>query len=110
MLSLLTLGPRTNPIHCLAWTSTHLVVVHCGGWLQRVWIRTIYCILLELGIMSRILRGPPSRPSDESTNFRLSDKWWSVCTRCWILEPSARPAMNDIVAEIEGQNESGGGE
>ncbi|KAI6024857.1 kinase-like protein [Pisolithus microcarpus] len=47
-----------------------------------------------------ILRGPPSRPSIESTNFRLCDNWWSVCSECWNLEPPARPAMSDIVTRI----------
>ncbi|KAI6108906.1 kinase-like domain-containing protein [Pisolithus croceorrhizus] len=55
----------------------------------------------EPGIMSCILRGPPSRPSDESTNVPLCDKWWSACMGCWNSEPSARPTMNDIVAKIE---------
>ncbi|KAI6110503.1 kinase-like domain-containing protein [Pisolithus thermaeus] len=66
--------------------------------------------LTHLGIMSCILRGPPSRPSDESTNFRLCDKWWGVCTGCWNPSPPERLAMNDIVARIEEGNGSGGEE
>ncbi|KAI6110116.1 kinase-like domain-containing protein, partial [Pisolithus sp. B1] len=55
----------------------------------------------QQGIIACILRGPPSRPSNESTNFRLSNRWWAVCMRCWRSEPSARPTMNNIIAEIE---------
>ncbi|KAI6037719.1 kinase-like domain-containing protein, partial [Pisolithus marmoratus] len=54
----------------------------------------------EQGIVCCILRGPPSRPSNESTNFRLCDKWWSVCLECWKSEPSVRPAMDDIMARV----------
>ncbi|KAI6165816.1 kinase-like domain-containing protein [Pisolithus thermaeus] len=54
-----------------------------------------------------ILRGPPSRPSNESTNFRLCDNWWSVCSECWNHEPSARPAMNGIVTRIKQFNMTG---
>ncbi|KAI6137329.1 kinase-like domain-containing protein [Pisolithus sp. B1] len=55
----------------------------------------------EQGIIACILRGFPSRPSNESTNFRLCNKWWTVCMGCWRSEPSMRPTMNDIITEIE---------
>ncbi|KAI6046957.1 kinase-like domain-containing protein [Pisolithus marmoratus] len=61
----------------------------------------------DVPIMRRISKGPPSRPSDELTCFRLSDRWWSVCLECWNPEPSARPMIKDIVAKIEELSERG---
>ncbi|KAI6038806.1 kinase-like domain-containing protein [Pisolithus marmoratus] len=57
------------------------------------------------GIAACILRGPPTRPDNESTSSRLCDEWWSLCLECWNSESSARPAMNDIVTKIERLNE-----
>ncbi|KAG6331486.1 hypothetical protein ID866_7600 [Astraeus odoratus] len=49
---------------------------------------------------SQILRGPPSRPHDESTCSRLTDEWWEVCSLCWQCDPSSRPRMSEIVTKI----------
>ncbi|KAG6330439.1 hypothetical protein ID866_8650 [Astraeus odoratus] len=48
------------------------------------------------GIICRILRGTPGRPTDEITQYRLSDEWWGALSRCWIQDPSKRPWMSDI--------------
>ncbi|KAI6013510.1 kinase-like domain-containing protein [Pisolithus marmoratus] len=61
----------------------------------------------DVPIMRRISEGPPSRPSDELTCFRLSDRWWSMCLECWNSEPSARPTIKDIMAKIEELSERG---
>ncbi|KAI5995843.1 kinase-like domain-containing protein, partial [Pisolithus albus] len=55
---------------------------------------------MEHTIMLRISRGPPSRPSNEATCFRLCDTWWNICLECWKSDPSARPAVKDIVADL----------
>ncbi|KAG6326337.1 hypothetical protein ID866_12752, partial [Astraeus odoratus] len=53
------------------------------------------------GIILRILRGPPERPSDESTCSRMTDDWWKICSLCWKREPSTRPEMSDIITALE---------
>ncbi|KAL4071489.1 kinase-like domain-containing protein [Scleroderma yunnanense] len=47
-------------------------------------------------VLTRILQGPPERPSDKATLFRLTDEWWKVCTLCCAHDPSQRPLMSDI--------------
>ncbi|KAL4067213.1 kinase-like domain-containing protein [Scleroderma yunnanense] len=51
------------------------------------------------GVIIRIMKGPPDRPSGESTYFRMTDKWWAVCLRCWTVVPS-RPQISQIVDKI----------
>ncbi|KAG6329426.1 hypothetical protein ID866_9663 [Astraeus odoratus] len=53
------------------------------------------------GLVLRILRGPPERPSDESTCSRMTNDWWEICSLCWKREPSTRPEMTDIVVALE---------
>ncbi|KAG6329601.1 hypothetical protein ID866_9487 [Astraeus odoratus] len=48
----------------------------------------------------RILRGPPDRPGDEESRFRMTDEWWSICTSCWASDPSSRPQMADVVEDV----------
>ncbi|KAL4077512.1 kinase-like domain-containing protein, partial [Scleroderma citrinum] len=48
----------------------------------------------------RILRGPPDRPSDDATCFRLSNEWWDICMSCWKTESAFRPNASDIVKKI----------
>ncbi|KAG6329347.1 hypothetical protein ID866_9741 [Astraeus odoratus] len=52
-------------------------------------------------VMARILRGPPDRPSDASTCFRMTDYWWDICTLCWTRDPLSRPTMTEIVAIVQ---------
>ncbi|KAI6014350.1 kinase-like domain-containing protein [Pisolithus marmoratus] len=53
-------------------------------------------------VISRITQGPaPSRPSNDSTHFRLTDSWWRICCSCWQHEPSSRPSILDIVSQIK---------
>ncbi|KAG6331767.1 hypothetical protein ID866_7320 [Astraeus odoratus] len=51
-------------------------------------------------LIAQVLQGPPPRPTDEKTCFRMSDEWWKICTSCWIRDPSRRPRMSDINAII----------
>ncbi|KAI6095299.1 kinase-like domain-containing protein [Pisolithus croceorrhizus] len=54
------------------------------------------------GLMTRILRGGlPHLPAAQSTQFRMTDAWWEICTSCWGYDPSSRPAMKDIVDEVK---------
>ncbi|KAL4070075.1 kinase-like domain-containing protein [Scleroderma yunnanense] len=52
-------------------------------------------------IMVRIVQGPPDRPSEESTCFRLTDAWWDVCSSCWKGEPLSRPRVPDIIQKLD---------
>jgi len=51
--------------------------------------------------MSRIIKGPPDRPSAEITCFRLTDEWWGICSECWHLDPPMRPTMKQVAKKIE---------
>ena len=51
-------------------------------------------------ITSRILEGPPHRPSDEETCSRMTNRWWELSFSCWNPYPSLRPAMSDIINKI----------
>ena len=47
--------------------------------------------------------GPgPDRPAAETTNSRLTDAWWAICTKCWKFEPALRASMSDILIDTEG--------
>ncbi|KAI6006305.1 kinase-like domain-containing protein [Pisolithus orientalis] len=50
-------------------------------------------------IQSRILKGPPEKPSSEDTSSRMTDEWWGVCSRCLKMAPSSRIGAVDIVKE-----------
>ncbi|KAI6096355.1 kinase-like domain-containing protein [Pisolithus croceorrhizus] len=52
-------------------------------------------------ILFGILAGPPERPSEEDTYFRMTDEWWALCSRCWTREPSSRLSMSDSVKLME---------
>ncbi|KAG6329427.1 hypothetical protein ID866_9661 [Astraeus odoratus] len=52
-------------------------------------------------VMARILRGPPDRPSDASTYFRMTDYWWDICTLCWTRDLLSRPTMSEVVAIVQ---------
>ncbi|KAG6327553.1 hypothetical protein ID866_11537 [Astraeus odoratus] len=56
-------------------------------------------------LMARIMAGIlPIRPSEESTCFRMTDKWWNICVTCWAQNPSLRPSMAQILARLEATN------
>ncbi|KAI6158414.1 kinase-like domain-containing protein [Pisolithus thermaeus] len=42
----------------------------------------------------------PPQPTEESTQFRLTDAWWEICTSCWRRDPSSRPTVRIIVEMI----------
>lgn len=52
-------------------------------------------------VISRVTNGPaPSRPSNVSTYFRMTDGWWKICCSCWQHDPPLRPSMLDIVSQV----------
>ncbi|KAI6095301.1 kinase-like domain-containing protein [Pisolithus croceorrhizus] len=54
------------------------------------------------GVVTRIMWGElPRLPASESTQFRMTDAWWRICTSCWAREPSSRPTMRDIVDRVK---------
>ncbi|KAG6329517.1 hypothetical protein ID866_9571 [Astraeus odoratus] len=52
-------------------------------------------------IMFKILKGPPPRPSDESTCSRMTDEWWDLCSWCWRRDPPSRPAISDVIEKLD---------
>ncbi|KAG6329230.1 hypothetical protein ID866_9860 [Astraeus odoratus] len=52
------------------------------------------------GVITSILQGPPDRPSDESTRSRMTDRWWKICSSCWVRDESLRPPVSTILKEI----------
>lgn len=48
----------------------------------------------------RIVRGPPERPTNKDTCFRMTDQWWELCSACWVRPPSLRPTISDISQRI----------
>ncbi|KAI6097179.1 kinase-like domain-containing protein [Pisolithus thermaeus] len=64
------------------------------------------------GVITKIARGKlPPRPAPESTQFRMTDAWWEICTSCWENSPSLRPTMRDIVeAAGDGADEETAGD
>ncbi|KAI6000349.1 kinase-like domain-containing protein, partial [Pisolithus orientalis] len=43
----------------------------------------------------------PPRPTEQSTQFRLSDAWWAICASCWRYDPSSRPSMRGIIEKAK---------
>ncbi|KAI6095302.1 kinase-like domain-containing protein [Pisolithus croceorrhizus] len=43
----------------------------------------------------------PPRPAEESTQLRMTDAWWDICTSCWRYDPSSRPIMKDIIKKSQ---------
>ncbi|KAI6161232.1 hypothetical protein EDD17DRAFT_1458857, partial [Pisolithus thermaeus] len=59
------------------------------------------CLRMQ-GVMTRIIRGElPHLPTAESTQFRMTDAWWEICTPCWGHDPSSRPSLRDIVDKVK---------
>lgn len=59
--------------------------------------------------MTRILKGPPDRPTDDDTCFRLTEEWWRLLSSCWNSEPRLRPTMPYIIEIIDRINNFAGG-
>ncbi|KAI6116462.1 kinase-like domain-containing protein, partial [Pisolithus sp. B1] len=54
------------------------------------------------GLMVKLTSGElHPRPPAESTQFRMTDAWWEICSSCWGHHPSSRPAMRDIVDRVK---------
>ncbi|KAI6019839.1 WD40-repeat-containing domain protein [Pisolithus orientalis] len=54
-------------------------------------------------VFGRLLKWKlPPRPAEESTQFRLTDTWWRICTSCWTRDPWSRPTMKDILEQVKG--------
>ncbi|KAI6041384.1 kinase-like domain-containing protein [Pisolithus marmoratus] len=53
-------------------------------------------------VIVRILAGPPTRPTDQSTCSRLTDEWWEICSLCWKDESSRLP-ISDIASKFNQQ-------
>lgn len=53
------------------------------------------------GLVIRISKGPPDRPTDAETCSRMTDDWWNICQSCWNYEPSLRPPISTILRMIE---------
>ncbi|KAI6096284.1 kinase-like domain-containing protein, partial [Pisolithus croceorrhizus] len=53
-------------------------------------------------VISRVTAASaPSRPSNASTCFRMTDNWWKICCSCWQHDLSLRPSVLDIVSQIK---------
>ncbi|KLO08018.1 kinase-like protein [Schizopora paradoxa] len=59
----------------------------------------------DSGVVTQIVKGKyPHTPvmEESDANAGLKRFLWSLCLRCWHLEPQQRPSMEDIVKEILG--------
>ncbi|KAI6039008.1 kinase-like domain-containing protein, partial [Pisolithus marmoratus] len=53
-------------------------------------------------VLGRLMKGKlPPRPAEESTQFRLTDAWWEICTSCWKRDPSSRPTVKNIMEKLK---------
>ncbi|KAL4073459.1 kinase-like domain-containing protein, partial [Scleroderma citrinum] len=52
-------------------------------------------------VLLHIFHGPPGRPDDECTCFRMSDGWWNLCNLCWKYDPLLRPDISVLTRIIE---------
>ncbi|KAI6127878.1 kinase-like domain-containing protein [Pisolithus croceorrhizus] len=62
-----------------------------------IWAYGMTALELFTAVLLGILTGPPERPSEEDTCFRMTDEWWALCSRCWTREPSSRISISDSV-------------
>ncbi|KAI6010019.1 kinase-like domain-containing protein, partial [Pisolithus marmoratus] len=52
-------------------------------------------------VFGRLMKGKvPPRPTEDSTQFRLTNAWWDICTLCWERDPPLRPTMKDIIERV----------
>ncbi|KAG6336078.1 hypothetical protein ID866_3004 [Astraeus odoratus] len=52
-------------------------------------------------LVNRIVQGPPSRPADEATCYRMTHEWWNICYACWQDGPALRPKISRIITRIQ---------
>jgi len=53
-----------------------------------------------IAIIIRVMRGQPDRPTEENTNFRMTEQWWKALSSCWECDHSLRPSISSITAEV----------
>lgn len=55
-----------------------------------------------VNVLCGIMKGKlPPRPGEESTQFRMTDTWWEICTSCWGRDPLSRLSMRDITKKVK---------
>ncbi|KIK21986.1 hypothetical protein PISMIDRAFT_680737 [Pisolithus microcarpus 441] len=96
------------------WTAPELLDNWCRSTASDVW--AFGMTILELftraapfhdccnrtHIFFRLMnRKLPPRPTMESTQSRLTDAWWDICSSCWEIELSLRLTTRDIIEKIE---------
>ncbi|KAG6328297.1 hypothetical protein ID866_10792, partial [Astraeus odoratus] len=58
-------------------------------------------------LKTRIIEGPPDRPSPEDTCSRMTEGWWNISSSCWESDPKLRPSTSSLVENIEGASDAG---
>ncbi|KAI6094881.1 kinase-like domain-containing protein, partial [Pisolithus sp. B1] len=116
ILDVSTCTMTVNTVHgiSLQWTAPELLDDFPASMASDVWAygmtilelvtRTVpfrECRNLTEVIIRLQTRRLPSRPAEESTQFRLTDAWWEICTSCWRYVPSTRPTMEDIQEKVK---------
>lgn len=51
-------------------------------------------------IMIRVMKGPPNRPSDADTCYRMTEQWWNIFLSCWNHDASKRPTISQVLSHI----------
>ncbi|TDL15429.1 kinase-like protein [Rickenella mellea] len=54
-------------------------------------------------IIAIVLGNLPSPPSNLQSRRKIEKSLWKLCTLCWNRNPAKRPAIKDVVREINGQ-------
>lgn len=87
---------------CLVWFAAH-ILTNLPDSLQELFTRQVPFPNSKSwnSIVTRILAGPPERPSDNVTNFRMSDEWWNISSLCWARDPLLRPSMSELLRKVE---------
>jgi len=51
-------------------------------------------------IVIRVMKGPPNRPSDADTCYRMTEQWWNIFLSCWNHDASKRPTILQVLSHI----------
>ncbi|KAI6101175.1 kinase-like domain-containing protein [Pisolithus sp. B1] len=51
--------------------------------------------------ISRIMKGPPDRPTDDDTCSRMTEEWWKLLSSCWRAAPRSRPTISRVIEMID---------